>query len=528
MEKGGALLIELVAVFTAAALLGVPLARLKVPPVLAYLVVGVLLGPNVTGFVVSQEAVSGLAEIGVALLLLGVGLEFGSDKLRRLARPMAVAGGIQLVGTLAAGVLAGTLAGLDPAGAFAVGGILALSSTAVVLRLLQDKGLSARPEGLAVTAILVLQDMAVVPLVLVVDALGTGGSALEIGWALLRAAVVLALAWLGVRVLAHRILDAVARLASAELFLLTVLAIAGLVALACTLAGLSPALGAFLAGVVLADGNFAHRATREILPLRAVTACIFFASVGMLLDPATLWAAPGLVVAAVVGIAVVKALIAALGARASGLTWPAALTAGLLLAQVGEFSFVLAGVGIAAGVLEDTMASNLAAVTVASMGATALGSTLLGRRGRRRGRSGSRMDAEVIIAGYGVGGRTALDAARGAGRRAAVVERNAETVARLTAEGVPALLGDATDTEVLERAGMDDGRTLVVAISDLGAAYAAARRAHARWPEARTVLRVRFEEDTLVDLPAGIEVICEEVEGARALARRLVDGPGAP
>lgn len=527
MAKGGALLIELVAVFTAAAGIGVPLARFRMPPSLGYLAVGVVLGPQVTGFVESQEMVTELAEIGVALLLLGIGLEFGTDKLRRLARPMAVAGGVQLIGTLSVGFLVGLAVGLSPAAAFALGGVVALSSTAIGLRLLQERGGTGSAEGVAVTGVLVLQDIAVVPLVLIVEALGSGGTAVGIAWAIARAALTLAGVWLVARLLAHRVLDAVAKLASQELFLLAVLAIAGLVALACSLVGLSPALGAFLAGVVLADGQFAHRATREILPLRSVTACIFFASVGMLFDPATIWNAPGLVAGSLVAIVLGKASIAALGGRLSGLGWSASARAGVLLGQIGEFSFVLAGVAATVGLFDATWVGTLTALTIMSMALTAGIGPFLGRPRRQAAGLGDdtlpdRVD--VVVAGAGVGGSAAARAAEEAGRSVVIVERNPETVATLRAAGRPAVHGDAAVPGTLGKAGMHDDGTLVIAVSDLSAAYAAARSARTHWPDARILLRVRYEEDAQVDLPDDVELICEETEGARALAVRL----GAP
>lgn len=524
MAKGSDLLVELVGVFTAAAGVGVPLARMKLPPVLGYLAVGVVLGPGVSGFVTSRDAVTGLAEIGVALLLLGIGLEFGTDKLRRLARPMAIAGSVQLFGTLAAGFGIGLALGLDPAAAFALGGVIALSSTAIVLRLVQERGGLGSGEGVVVTSVLVLQDLAVVPLVLVVEALGTGGSAGEIGGAVLRAAAALAVAWGVARAIAPRLLVSVARLASQELFVMAVLAIAGSVALVCSLAGLSPALGAFLAGVVLADGRFAHRATREILPLRAVTAAIFFASIGMLLEPATVIRAPLAIAGAVLGVFLGKAVLAGVGARLSGLPWGPSLRAGILLAQIGEFSFVLAGTAVAVGVFEDDLAAVLTAVTIASMALTAAIGSSLGRGGGdlpELDQAASPGAVDVVIAGVGVGGQAALEAAREQGRSVVVVEQNPETVGRLRAAGQTAFHGDATDTAILASAGMAATSTLVIAVSDLGAAYAAARNAHARWPEARVLLRVRFEEDTRVALADGIEVICEELEGARALGAAL-------
>lgn len=525
MAKGGALLIELVTVYTAAAGVGIPLARLGLPPVLGYLAVGVALGPQVTGFVESRDAVTGLAEVGVALLLLGVGLEFGTEKLKRLARPMALAGSVQLLGTLGVTMAVAMLVfGLTWPGALALGGIVALSSTAIVLRILQDAGGAGRADGMVATAVLVLQDIAVVPLVLVVEALGTDGGMGDIALAVLRAALALGVAFIGARLIANRVLDAVSRLASAELFLLTVLSVAGAVALVCSLVGLSPALGAFLGGVVIADGRFAHRATREILPLRAVTSCLFFASIGMLVDPAVLMAQPLLILGSVVGIFVLKAVIAALGARLAGLKWGPSARVGLLLAQVGEFSFVLAGAAAASSLLGPSMVQQLTVIIVASMALTALTSTGLDWLPRPAIHTeGPQVPdrVDVVIAGHGVGGSTALTTAVADGRSAVVVERNIDTVAALRVLGVPAVRGDATDPRVLAQAGLDDHGILVIAISDLAAAYATARTAHAHWPGARVLLRVRFEEDAQVSLPPTVEVICEEIEGGKALARAL-------
>ena len=316
--------------------------RVRLVPIVAFLLTGVLVGPNSLGLVRSLDTVQTLAQVGVMLLLFSIGMEFSLDEVIRLTRLILVGGGLQtgLTVVFTAGLLA--LAGVDwPAGLF-TGCLIALSSDALALKVLADRGETNTPAGRATLAILVFQDLAAVAMMLVVPFLaGRGGSFAAIGLALFKAVGTIVLVLTVARRLMPRLLELVARTCQPELFLLTVTAICFGTAWLTSLAGLDLSLGAFLAGLVLSGSRLKDLAFGEVLPLRTLFSAAFFVSLGMLLDPRFLFAHPGLVLAAVVLVLGMRLATTALGLAALGQPPRVMLVTALLLAQVGEFAFVL-------------------------------------------------------------------------------------------------------------------------------------------------------------------------------------------
>ncbi|HWH13510.1 MAG TPA: cation:proton antiporter, partial [Miltoncostaeaceae bacterium] len=345
-----AFLPSLVAAVIAGAAIAYVCQRIGLVPIVGFLVAGVVIGPNALGVVTDQGTVSAAAEIGVILLLFSIGIEFSLARLAAIRRLILVGGTLQV--GLAIGLTTAILLALGVAWEAAVftGMLVSLSSTAIVLKLLSARGEMRAPHGQAALGLLLFQDLAIVAMVLVVPMLGTGGgSLLDLGDAVVRGVLVVAVVIVVARRLMPPVLELVARACSAEVFLAAVVAICFGTAYLTSLAGVSVSLGAFLAGLMVSESRFSEHAFGEIKPLEIIFSGTFFVSVGMLLDPGFLLDEPLLVLAAVAGILLVKAATGAVAVRALGRTAGTAAFTGLLLAQIGEFSFVLEQVGRSAG-----------------------------------------------------------------------------------------------------------------------------------------------------------------------------------
>ncbi|CAA9290645.1 MAG: Inner membrane protein, KefB/KefC family [uncultured Chloroflexia bacterium] len=343
-------LAELVALLAASALIAYLGQRIGLVPIVGFLLAGVLIGPSTLGLVRDQALIHAAAEIGVILLLFTIGLEFSLEHLARIRRLIFVGGGLQ-VGLVVTLVTLGLLLFGVPwkAGVF-TGCLLALSSTAVVMKLLADSGQTNSPAGQIALGILIFQDLAVVAMVLLVPMLGgTGGSVLAIAQALGTAVAIIAAVLIVARRVMPRLMEAVARTCSQEIFLLTVVAICFGTAYVTSLAGVSLSLGAFLAGLLVSDTRFKHYALGEILPLQVLFSATFFVSVGLLLDVRFLLQHLLLVLAVVAAILLLKVVTTIISVRALGYPRGTTAFASLLLAQIGEFSLVLERAGGAGG-----------------------------------------------------------------------------------------------------------------------------------------------------------------------------------
>jgi len=493
--------------------------RFRMPPVVGFLMTGIMLGPGGFGLVRDPATISTLAEIGVVLLLFTVGLEFSLADLKRLGARSAIAGLLQVV--LTAGIVAGALllAGAPPALALFFGFLLAPSSTALLLRLITDHGELQSPAGKLQVAVLLVQDLAVIPMAMLTPALGawasgTPAAAIETG-----PAVVHALGLIGLVVLAFSVarravpwlLARAARGRSRETFLAAVVLVVLGSAFLSEQAGLSLALGAFLAGLILAESDLRAQVIADILPFRDTFSSVFFISVGMMLLPRSVVHFPLLVLAATVGMVALKLFAAALGARLAGHPWRTATTAGFGLAHVGEFSFVLAQAGRPVGLLPAPWDQAFFAGAVFSMMITpwmvahapkwSLRFELLVRRFHPTPlipgvtatdtAQSSLLRDHVIIAGFGLNGQNVARVLRSTHIAHVVLDMAPEAVARCTLEGSPALIGNATQDEILRHAGVTRARVLVLALSDPFASRNAARRARQLNPSLFILVRTR-------------------------------------
>jgi len=487
MHAAPSLLAVLVIALALAFLCGLAARAIRLPPLLGYLVAGALIGPHTPGFSTDGGFTATLAEVGVGLLLFGVGLHFRAQDLLAVWRVAAPGAVLQVALAGALGALAGMLLlGLAPGGAFAFGLALAIASTAVATRALEERGRLFGEAGRIALGWLVMQDLIVVLALVALPATAGHGTA-ELGFGMLRAVAELA-AFMAVMLLAGRrvlpwALRRVAGTGSRELFTLAVVVAALGVALAATtLFHVSFALGAFFAGMVLGESDIGHQAAAETVPLQRVFAAIFFFSIGMLLDPAALAAAPLAAAAALAVVLLGTGGITFLLLLALGVQPASAAVVGAAFAQIGEFSFLLAELAIGQGILPQAARGPILLASFGSILLTPLSFAALAAlvprleasRALRRWQGGRRrpprhpalsgLREHVILVGHGRVGRTVAAALRHHGLPLVVVEEDRHAAERLRAEGIPVVWGNAAREEVLAAARPRQARLLVLAL----------------------------------------------------------------
>ena len=515
----------------------------RVPAIVAFLLTGVLVGPHGLALVQSVHEVEQLAEIGVILVLFAIGLEFSLADLFRMRRLVLVGGSLQVFGVVGVTFAILTLTGVAPPQAVFIGMIAALSSTAVVLRLLQQRAEVDAPHGRVSLGVLVYQDLMIVPMMLLIPVLAGGGGGLGSALAAfgVKAMAILILVYVMARFVVPRLLARVVGTRSRDLFLLVVVALGLAVAWAGAAAGLSLALGAFLAGLIVSESEFSHQALSDILPFRDLFAAFFFISIGMLLDLGTALEAPLAVGALAVGVLALKASIAGLAAVALGFSLRTAVLAGLALSQVGEFSFILAGSGIDAGLLDGATYQSFLAVAVLSIGVTPFlvagaprvadaldrlplpGRLKAGMLAPSVPREDSGPRDHVVVVGFGVNGSSVTRAARVAGIPLVAIEMNPTVVAEERARGVDIHYGDASQAAVLEHAGIGRARVAVVAISDAAATRRIVSLVRTLNPACQILARTRYVREVEPLREAGAHrVIPEELETAVEIVARVL------
>lgn len=514
--------------------------RLRVPAIIGFLLTGMLAGPHGLELVAATHEVELLAEIGVILLLFVIGLELSIDELLRLKKPVFLGGGAQVALTTIA--FFGLAAAFGQAGGQAVfiGMLAALSSTAIVLKFLADRAEINTPYGRMSLSFLIFQDIIVVPMMLLVPFLsGAGeslGSALFImaGKALLVIAILVVMA----KVVVPKVLYAVVRTRSRELFLMTTLGLCFGIALMTSGFGLSLSLGAFLAGLLISQSEYSLSALEGILPFRDIFTSIFFVSIGMLLNLGFFAEHFFTVLAVTLAVLVFKAGIVTVAGLSLRIPLRVAVITGLALCQVGEFSFVLAGVGMQHNLLGQENYQLFLAVAVTTMALTpyliAAAPQVTKYFGKMpcpdgEGQAGDEhcptapLEDHLIIVGFGLGGRHLARAAKLAGIPYRILEMNPETVRREAACGEPISYGDAAQAEVLKHEGVKKARVLAVVISDPAAIRQIANTARRLNPGLHITVRTRFltEIDDLKESGAD-EVVPEEFETSIEIFNRVL------
>lgn len=529
------LLKDIVVIFGVSILVLLVCHRIKVPAIVGFLFTGILIGPHGLGFVKSVHDVEMLAEIGIVLLLFTIGIEFSLQKLLQVKKPVLLGGLLQVAGTLLAVFGLVSLAGPDPAEALFTGFLLALSSTAIVMKIFQERAEVDSLHGRMALAILIFQDLAIVPMIIFTPLLaGQAGGGISSLLLILKALGVVVLILFSATFLVPRLLHLIVRTRSRELFLLSVALICIAVAWLTSLVGLSLGLGAFLAGLVISESEYSHQALEGILPFKDVFNSFFFISVGMLLDVGFLFEKPLLIALLTAAVLVLKTVIAGSVALSLGASLRTALLAGLSLSQVGEFSFILSKTGLAFGLIEESVYQLFLSISVLTMALTPFIIAVAPRVADAANRlpfparlktgayslSQSFEELEkrvlrdhVIIVGYGLNGRNLARAARTVGILYTIVEANPDTVHKERAKGEPIHYGDATHEAVLRQAHIESARILVIAISDPSATARVTQLARQLNPSVHIIVRTRFvgEIKSLFKVGAD-EVIPEEFE----------------
>ena len=527
-----------IAIIVVAGLIGGIIAqRLRQPLILGYILAGVIVGPYTGGVtVVEVHDIELLAEIGVALLLFALGLEFSLKELRPVARVAPIGTPIQIGLTMALGYGIGQWLGMSWIHALWLGGLIALSSTMVVLKSLSNQGRMGTLSSRVMIGMLIVQDLAVVPLMIILPQLNDPEAGLPLlGWAALRAALfLLVMVFVGTRLLPW-LMRYIAAWNSRELFLLAITAIGLGVGYATYLSGLSFALGAFVAGMVLSESDYGHQALSDIIPLRDLFGLLFFVSVGMLLDPAFLLNNLGVVLVVVGVVALGKGLIFGLLSRLFGYRNIVPLAVGLGLFQVGEFSFVLARVGVATNSIDANLYSLTLTVAIVTMLLTPLLSGFTGPLHALRQRwfpiepvqtvnlPKAGLHGHVVIAGGGRVGQYVAQVLQRMGLAFVIVELDFRRVEEAKAAGYSVIFGDATQPIVLEAAEVDEARLVLVTVPSVFTAQLVVDAVRLLNPELHIVARAEGLEQMQTLHSHGVyEVVQPEFEAGLEMTRQAL------
>jgi len=541
-------LLEHLAIALAAALAGALVATaLRQSPILGYLLAGMAMAPTTPGFVADVAAVEALAEIGIVFLMFAVGVQFPRGMLLRAGR-VAIAGGLVQVGlVILAGYGMARALGLPPMEAFVIGAVLSNSSSTVLSKLLAERNEAETPEARLGLAWSSVQDLSTIVLVVTMTTLAAGGEGMlaAVAWSLAKAAVLLLLLGPGGSRGLSRIFEWLAAVHSRELFVVAVATLALGTAYVASLLGLSIALGAFVAGVAVGESDLSHRILGEAVPLRDIFAGLFFVSVGLLVEPAFARSHPALVAAMTALIVGLKGILVVVLAAVFGISPRVAVLVGTGLAQCGEFSFLMARLGLELGIVRPTTFSLLLSAATASI----LLSPIVYRLGlavvplveRLVAREDSSSpDAEVsppvtdaaghaILCGHGRVGQQIARILRLMGIPFVVIDRDARVVRTLRAAGIPALVGDAGSPVALERARLAAARLLAVALPDPLTARQIVDHARRVAPALDIVARTHSEaEQARLHRLGATEVVMGETELAFEMSRHTLRAFGVP
>jgi CPA2 family monovalent cation:H+ antiporter-2 len=532
----------LVIIFGVSAAVVFVLHKLRVPSVVGFLVTGVFLGPHGFGFVQDIHEVELLAEVGVILLLFTIGLEISLRNLKRI-RSAVLGGGFSqvLLTSLATSAIAYLFLRQWNASLFA-GFLVSLSSTAIVMKMLFDRAETDSPHGRLSVGILIFQDLCVVPLMLLIPILGgSPGDVGELFWTLFKSAAILSVVIVGARWLVPSILHQIVRTRIRELFVISLILLCLGTALLTSSLGLSLALGAFLAGLIISESEYAFQAISDILPFKESFNGLFFISVGMLMDLGFVREHPFIILLAVVLILILKTSTGFLSVHLLGHPSRVSLQTGLCLAQIGEFSFVLATAGKSAGLLTESLYQLFLSASVLTMlltppiiqASSGISSWLSSKRilerlDRMRKRAAlegfpSRREGHVIIIGFGLNGKNLARVLKETSIPYVVLELNNETVLIMKKRGEPIFYGDGTSPEILHKLGIDTARLLVVVISDPASTRRIVQMARKLNPRLYILVRTRYtaEVEDLIKLGAN-EVIPEEFETSIEIFARVL------
>ncbi len=533
---------SLVTIFGISALVVFLLNKLRIPSLVGFLIAGVIIGPYGIGLIKDTHSVEILAEIGVILLLFTIGIEFSMVKLLRMKKTAIVGGGIQVLLTIVVSAIVFYLVTGNINRAVFFGFLIALSSTVIVFKLLAEKGEIDSPHGRIMVGILIFQDICVVPLMLLIPTLsGEVVKVTDIAMRMGKAALIIAIVFLSARWIVPELLHKIVHTRSRELFITTIILICLGIALLTSKFGLSLALGAFLAGLIISESEYAHQAAADILPFKDSFIGLFFVSIGMLMDIGYIADNFLKIAAAVLLIFGLKVITGMFSALIIGNPLRASIHAGLGLAQIGEFSFVLAVAGKASGLITGDFYQIFLSSSVMTMMITPFilraapsvsvwitSRHLLEKVARLEKISESdefpqKRHEHVIIIGFGLNGRNLARVLKEAEIPYVVLEMNSDTVREMKKKGEPIYYGDGTSKEMLHKLSIEKAKLLVIAISDPASTRKITSIARHENANLYIIVRTRYlaEVDDLKALGAD-EVIPEEFETSIEIFARVL------
>jgi CPA2 family monovalent cation:H+ antiporter-2 len=529
-------------IFIASAAVILLLFKLKVPPLIGFIIAGIIIGPHGVGLIKDTHFIQILAEIGVVLLLFTIGIEFSMTKLVRIRKAVLGGGGTQVLSTIILSAAFTYIAVENINKSLFFGFLYALSSTAIVLKLLAEKGEIDSPHGHTMVGILIFQDLCIVPLMLLIPVLaGDRIDMLDVGVKIGKAAVIIIVVLLSARWIVPTILHQVVRTKSRELFLTTIILLCIGIALLTSRFGLSLALGAFLAGLVISESEYAHQAISDILPFKDSFMGLFFVSIGMLMDTGFVVDNGVRIIGIVALIFILKIITGTVAALIIKNSVRTAVIAGFGLAQIGEFSFVLAIAGKTSGLISEAFYQIFLSSSVVTMlmtplimkmappvsewiTARPLLKKLVGRRRALDTEGGPRKKHDhVIVVGFGLNGKNLAKVLREAEIPYVLLEINSDTVREMRKKGEPVYYGDGTSQEILHKMGIEKARLLVIAISDPVSTRRIVSIARHANPDVYIIVRTRYlvEVDELRSLGAD-EIIPEEFETSIEIFSRVL------
>ncbi|HCQ16510.1 MAG TPA: potassium transporter KefB [Cryomorphaceae bacterium] len=517
--------------------------KLKLPTILGFLVTGIAFGPSGLGLIEASHDIEILSEIGIILLLFIIGLEFSLADLARIKKVVFVGGASQVLLTIAAVFGVMWSLGFSQNQSIFFGFLVALSSTAIVLKLLQSHGMMNSPHGKISLGILIFQDIIVVPMMLLTPMLaGKGGNPFyEVAILTVKVVGVIVITLLSARYLVPRLLKAIVLTRSRELFIISIVVICFAVAWGTSSIGLSLSLGAFLAGLIISESEYSHQATGLIIPFREIFSSFFFVSIGMLLDIVFFVDHIGMVLLLTAGVFILKFVVLMVSSALLRYPLRTNILSGLTLFQVGEFAFILAAVGMSYQRLDEEPYQYFLSVSILTMAMTpfvfnasdTLSRLLLSARTLRKSQKDKvnddmdgitdKLNDHLLIIGYGLNGRHMADIARKAAIPYAIVDINTENVEEGKANGEPIFFGDASNPYMLEHLQVFKARVAVIAISDPPATRKVVSAIHSLCNTIHIVVRSRFLHETNTFLKLGAsEVISEEFETSIEIFTRVL------
>jgi monovalent cation:H+ antiporter-2, CPA2 family len=540
------MLSDIVVIFGLALLVILLFMKLKIPTIIGFLVTGTLAGPYGFSLVPASTAVEVLSEIGVILLLFVIGMEFSLKNLLAIKKAVIIGGSLQVAITILVSAVISNFMGYDWNVSVFIGFLFALSSTAIVLKLLQEQGKVGTLPGRMTLAILIFQDVIIVPLMLFTPMLAgqSDNIFLSLLFMALKGAMVIFLTIITAKYLVPQLLFRVAKTRSEELFLLSIIVICFAVAYLTSLLGLSLGLGAFLAGLIISESDYSHHATGKILPFREVFLSFFFVSVGMLFDIGFLYENLTVILGLAVLTMVIKFIIATFSVKMLGQDLKSSMMVGLSIFQIGEFSLLLAKEGVKVELLDGETYQFFLAISIFSMAVTpfivknrerickVLNNTIVAKKldnstseeSVEKNLNKEELSDHLVIIGFGLNGRNLSRAAKRANIPYCIIEMNPETVKEEVKKGEPIIYGDAANETVIEHVNIHKARVAVIAISDAEATKRIISNIRIRTHSPYILVRTRYVNEIGATLELGADdVIPEEFETSIEIFTRVLN-----